>query len=278
MNKTINDYIKLPPLKLNEGVRIAYVKQMLDLFDNYFKKLYNLADKISAEYTFDESPIQVKAELERLKKEFQYMLNKKGREYTLRMYLSLLKHNDAAFRAAIKNIMLQPNNRSLIAAISTLNAISMPDYKRKDLAKSYKDIIEFGSLSMMSYMAAIVGEIFAQVWLHIFTYSTNKNIGQFFDNVKNTIVKATKRLVMVLNDQIHKANQSLEFEMLKSNGIKKFVWVYTYRSKEPREYHKNYLNGKICDMDDLPIIDEKTGKKGLPGELPNCKCQIQGLI
>lgn len=51
-------------------------------------------------------------------------------------------------------------------------------------------------------------------------------------------------------------------------GFDKFIWRTIMDGRE-REEHKK-LNGKIFRYDDPPIIDERTGQHGLPGETYNC--------
>lgn len=53
-------------------------------------------------------------------------------------------------------------------------------------------------------------------------------------------------------------------------GFTHFKWVTNIDGRE-RPSHKK-LNGEICSFDNPPIIDERTGQKGLPGETYNCRC------
>jgi uncharacterized protein with gpF-like domain len=34
------------------------------------------------------------------------------------------------------------------------------------------------------------------------------------------------------------------------------------------------MDGKIFSFDDLPIIDRKTGERGIPGQAINCRCTM----
>ena len=38
------------------------------------------------------------------------------------------------------------------------------------------------------------------------------------------------------------------------------------------------LNGGIFDFDNLPVIDEKTGERGIPGQAINCKCRMRPIV
>lgn len=53
-------------------------------------------------------------------------------------------------------------------------------------------------------------------------------------------------------------------------GFEKFIWQ-TRADSRVRDLHKK-LNGTTWRYDDPPVIDERTGQKGLPGETYNCRC------
>ena len=61
-------------------------------------------------------------------------------------------------------------------------------------------------------------------------------------------------------------------------GVKKFKWLHSMGGKEPRPLHKNVLNGNVYSFDDPPVIDERTGERGLPGVLINCRCRMLPVI
>lgn len=54
-------------------------------------------------------------------------------------------------------------------------------------------------------------------------------------------------------------------------GFDKFIWKTITDGRE-RELHKQ-LNNTTWYYDDPPVIDERTGQKGLPGETYNCRCE-----
>lgn len=97
---------------------------------------------------------------------------------------------------------------------------------------------------------------------------------------------------LVATDQINKAFNVMAMHRMAEAGITKYMWVYTYTSKTPRDYHKrkwdgksgkkdghpNGLNGFIFEQGHNPIIDEKTGETGLPGQLPYCRCKLSPVI
>lgn len=56
-------------------------------------------------------------------------------------------------------------------------------------------------------------------------------------------------------------------------GFDQFIWRTIMDGKE-RELHKE-LNGTTWYYDDPPVIDERTGERGLPGQTYNCRCEAQ---
>ncbi len=80
-----------------------------------------------------------------------------------------------------------------------------------------------------------------------------------------------KRAQFIAMDQTRKITTAANYERMKSAGIRKAVWHHSGGSAEPRKLHQK-LDGQVFELDNPPIIDERTGSRGLPGELPNCKC------
>lgn len=87
-----------------------------------------------------------------------------------------------------------------------------------------------------------------------------------------------RRAEFIALDQTRKVTANLNAERTKAAGVKKFVWIHSGGGAHPRELHKYFLNGQTFSYDDLPIIDERTGEKGLPGTLPNCRCTAKPIV
>jgi SPP1 gp7 family putative phage head morphogenesis protein len=87
-----------------------------------------------------------------------------------------------------------------------------------------------------------------------------------------------RRAEFIALDQTRKVTADLNAERVTKAGAKKFRWIHSGGGAHPRELHKFKLNGQIFSYDDLPIIDERTGERGLPGQLPNCRCIAQPIV
>ena len=119
--------------------------------------------------------------------------------------------------------------------------------------------------------------------------------GGTLKDLKRELVKYAgmeeRRAKLVAGDQVRKCFVSVSNRRLNDLGITKRKWVYTYASKEPRQYHMrkfngdysqypkvNGLNGLIFDVDNPPIIDERTGERGYPATAPFCRCRMGVVI
>lgn len=95
--------------------------------------------------------------------------------------------------------------------------------------------------------------------------------------------EATRHAKNVALDQTRKAYTGITTAKMKAAGVRKFEWVHTGGSQEPRPYHQKSasaggLNGGIFDIDNPPIIDKKTGERGLPGDAYFCRCTMRPIV
>lgn len=98
----------------------------------------------------------------------------------------------------------------------------------------------------------------------------------------------TTRAEIIADDQIGKATVRFQIVKWKDAGWKRVMWKHSRGVPEPREYHidkwdgvsgkkngkPNALNGFVFDMDKPPVIDKKTGERGYPAQLINCRCYL----
>lgn len=87
-----------------------------------------------------------------------------------------------------------------------------------------------------------------------------------------------RRVDLIATDQTRKATTAINAARVKAAGVKKFRWLHSGGGADPRPLHQHKLNGEIFSYDDPPVIDERTGERGLPGQLINCRCVAQPII
>lgn len=99
--------------------------------------------------------------------------------------------------------------------------------------------------------------------------------GQGMADLKPQIQKygemTDRRAKNIALDQTRKAYNSINADRMRKAGIKKFKWFHSGGGLHPRADHIA-LSGQIFSFDNLPVIDQKTGERGLPGQAIGCRC------
>ena len=119
---------------------------------------------------------------------------------------------------------------------------------------------------------------------------TRDQLARYFYRIGDgAITKAWAEVIA--DDQINKASERLRVAKWKKNGVRMVRWVHS-NFDEPRPYHRekwngasgifdglpNGLNGYVFPIDFPPIIDTRTGERGYPGQLINCKCHLEPVM
>lgn len=80
-------------------------------------------------------------------------------------------------------------------------------------------------------------------------------------------------------DQTRKAYNGINRGRMEALGVTEFEWVHSGGSNHPREYHRDVLNGKIFNFEDLPHLDgPNQGEQGIPGQAPFCRCTMRPIF
>lgn len=87
----------------------------------------------------------------------------------------------------------------------------------------------------------------------------------------------SERAAFIARDQTSKLSTATNASRMKSAGVTRFRWRHSGGSFDPRVLHLQY-DGKEFDLNDPPVIDERTGEKGLPGQAINCRCYMIPVI
>lgn len=108
--------------------------------------------------------------------------------------------------------------------------------------------------------------------------STGGNGAQdIFDGIKHFDGLTENRAKLIAVDQTRKITTAMNVERAKSVGMKKWEWVHSGGGADPRKLHLR-LDGQVFSYDDPPVIDERTGERGFPGQLINCRCTLAPVL
>lgn len=121
------------------------------------------------------------------------------------------------------------------------------------------------------YMTEVEGAVMRSI-------TTGRGLQDLIPALEKQKIEKVRWAKNVAMDQTRKVYNAVNRERMRATGIKKFEWIHSGGSKDPRPYHLFDLNGKIFDIDNPPIIDKKTGERGFPGQLPYCGCTMRPVI
>lgn len=102
-------------------------------------------------------------------------------------------------------------------------------------------------------------------------------IADLLPELNNIEGMSTRRAKLIAYDQTRKAYSSYNLIKLNGAGVKKFEWLHSGGAAEPRRDHVA-MSGKVFRFDDPPIIDQRTGERGFPGQAINCSCRMLPVV
>ena len=100
---------------------------------------------------------------------------------------------------------------------------------------------------------------------------------EIFEGIKHYDGLTEKRAKLIAVDQSRKIQTAMNVERAKSVGMRRFEWLHSGGGSDPRKLHMDY-DGQVFDYDKPPIIDERTGERGYPGQAINCRCTMVPVL
>lgn len=266
-NKRKPETIQGLPLQPNAAVEMRYRKKLHALIDRMTqdveKELRRFFSAPLAEeyFALDESiASQARILMNRLMQKY----NDVFAQAAAPMAESMLAASDKASSAALHSSLQQ-----LTGGLSLpTSAISKP--MREAIKASVSENVQLIKSIPQQYLTGVQGAVMRS----IVGGKGDKNLFEFLGRHKGI---TQRRANMIANDQTRKAFNNLSRARMERVGLKKFKWLHTGGSNEPRQLHIR-MNGNVYSFDDLPIIDERTGERGIPGQAINCRCRMQPVL
>jgi len=147
------------------------------------------------------------------------------------------------------------------------------------------EIIEASVAENVLYIKSIPFDYLKNVEGHVMRSIAEPNSGGMKELIKNLDGMLDKQSKQIHNkaknlalDQTRKAYNNLNAQRMQSAGIEEFIWRHSHAGQRPRDWHKNMLDGRVFAFNDLPVIDTKTGERGIPAQAINCKCYMVPVI
>lgn len=261
-------------LNVNAGIMSWYVKELQKLTQQMTKEckqeLAKIYQKGYPQIAFDESiSSQARIALNQLYEKYSEKFTKRSKV----LVKSLLKKTN------------RYSNNQINTALKAILGVSAKDFilKGSAISPEKSEIMKALIFENVSLIRSIPNEYFKQITGSVARSIENgEGIRRLVQELNSYGAKTNRRAQLIAQDQTRKAYNSINLRNFQENGIRKFKWIHSGGSRDPREYHKmDYpagLNGGIFDIDDPPVIDKRTGEKGFPGQLPYCRCIMQAVL
>ena len=264
------------PLSYNVSVQQRYIKDLEKLMDKMIKDTEITIKQIyrsdaSKEFFTEDASITSTAriKLNKLLKSIEKLVNGKSETMVKRMLRGTDQTSKSSLNQSLKELSGGMSIKTDFKSAGTQEAITSSFNANIDLIKTMTG--DYTSQVRGAVNRSIQGGGGLETLIPDIEKFLNKQAKQTLNKAKNVAL-----------DQTRKAYTAINKARMEKVGVSKFEWVHSGGGREPRPHHKtpfpNGLNHGIFDINDPPVIDKKTGKKGLPGEAINCKCFMRPVV
>lgn len=116
------------------------------------------------------------------------------------------------------------------------------------------------------YLAKVEGSVMRSI-------TTGRGLADLVPELETYEGYTHRKAKNVALDQTRKTYNVINQNRMTAIGVKRFQWIHSGGGAEPREDHVA-MDGEIYSFDNPPVIDQKTGERGIPGQAINCRCTM----
>lgn len=233
-------------------------------------------------------------ELARLRVRFTNLFGEEARPMATAFFNKNITYTKSSFRAATKPIVeateedLRERKRKAMAK-QTRFQIKLNAKTDKLELSQFEDAIE----DNVNLIKTIPSKYFDRIGKAVELRTVGKmSRGALVKRIRELGGVTQRRAELIADDQTAKVTERMMLARCRNAGIKRVMWLHSSISMHPRDYHKtrwdgrtgkyngkpNGLNGYIFPIDKPPVIDRKTGERGYPAQLINCKCYLTPVL
>lgn len=140
----------------------------------------------------------------------------------------------------------------------------MSDFIAKQFSEDYTDTIRFDIKDKLPEQIIKMREAVGQMAIR---GESRLTIQRY---IENNFVKDQKRAKFLARNESSIAVTEYLKAKYQENGSEEFKWIANLDERVRDDHRK--LHGTVHRYDNPPIIDERTGTRGMPGEFYNCRC------
>lgn len=242
------------------GALRAMIERMTDETEKVLGKLYERP--VAKQYFAQDDTLsaQAKMVMKKLQDSFQPIFDIAAKPLSERMAGEASKSSASALAGSLKQLS---------------GGLAL---KTDILSGELKDILIATVAENVSLIKSIPQEYFTQVQGAIMrSITTGRGEADLVPFLEKQGAITQRRARIIARDQTRKAFSNLNAGRMQRIGIDKYEWLHSAGGQHPRRLHER-MSGNIYSLSNPPVIDEKTGVRGKPGDLINCRCRMVPII
>lgn len=236
------------------------ILQMTTDTESQVRKLY--AKPVAQAYFAQDDTMSAQAKLvmARLVEKFQGIFDIASTPYAARM---------TAEQSASSASSLEASLKKLSGGLTLKTSIISGDLK-DILAATIQENVALIKSIPSQYFTQIEGAVMRSIT----TGNGEADLVPFLKKYEGVTIKRAR---IIARDQTRKAFANLNAARMQKIGIDEYEWLHSAGGQKPRKLHQR-MSGEKYSLSNPPVIDEKTGQRGKPGDLINCRCRMVPII
>lgn len=234
----------------------ALVAQMVAQTNREVRKLFETPEAAAFFATDASLGSQARITLNKLTERFTALFAKKAKGLAQAMVRDMERSATTATHASLQK---------LSGGLSLKTSIVTPD-----MVDTYKAIVaeNVGLIKSIpqTYLQQVNGSVMRSI-------SGGNGLQDLIPALEKYEGMTHRRAHNIALDQTRKTYNSIARDKMQALGVAKYRWNHSGGSNQPREDHIE-MDGNVYRFDDPPVIDERTGERGIPGQAPNCRCTM----
>lgn len=203
---------------------------------------------------------QAKTITNKLIEKFQSIFDLKSRTLAERMVKSQLQSSNVALKNSLKKISKD----------ITLNTKILSGELKETISASINENVSLIRSISKNYFTQIEGAVMRSI-------TTGNGLKDLVPAMKKYKAITERHAKNIALDQTRKVYNNINRDRMTRVGIEEFEWVHSGGGQTPRQDHID-MSGDIYRFDKLPVIDKRTGERGIPGQAINCGCTMIPVV
>lgn len=205
-------------------------------------------------------PTEAKQRLEALQKKYRERFSALADEWSRKMIVGVVEQSTAQLTHGLKDMAAQIEIRSTMAE------------------PRMRAIVEASTQSCAQLITRIPEKYLGEVQIAVMSaITTGSGLEELVPYLTKRYEGDARHAHLTALDQVRKASESINAARVQALGSEEFVWIHVGGERYPRPLHVSY-SGKTFRYDDLPVIDERTGVRGKPGDAIGCRCRQRAIF